>query len=82
MVQGNDPTNGYVEYVNRDTAASAGYCSNWNGLTYIGVDNTHLASGSGRQSVRLESKSTYEHSLIVIDLAHMPGSVCGSWPAL
>jgi hypothetical protein len=50
--------------------------------TYIGVDSTNTASGSGRQSVRLTSTTTYNKGLFILDLAHMPGSVCGSWPAL
>jgi hypothetical protein len=29
----------------------------------------------------LESTNTYTHGLVILDLAHMPGSVCGSWPA-
>jgi hypothetical protein len=48
---------------------------------YIGVDHTNVASGSGRQSVRLESKKTYTHGLIILDASHMPGGACGSWPA-
>lgn len=65
------------------TAQSAGLISaDANNSVYIGVDHTNVASGSGRQSVRLTSINTYTHGLIILDLAHMPGSVCGSWPAL
>nr|ADK55597.1 beta-1,3-1,4-glucanase [Paecilomyces sp. 'thermophila'] len=78
---GDDPTHGYVDYVSRDVAAGAGLIGERDGRTYMGVDFTNPASGRGRRSVRLESKNTYEHGLIVIDLAHMPGSVCGTWPA-
>lgn len=48
----------------------------------MGVDHQNKASGRGRDSVRLTSKASYTHGLVIIDLAHMPGSVCGSWPAL
>lgn len=82
IIQGDDPTHGYVDYVSRDVAAGAGLIGERDGRTYMGVDFTNPASGRGRRSVRLESKNTYEHGLIVIDLAHMPGSVCGTWPAL
>ena len=47
----------------------------------MGVDYTNAAPG-GRQSVRLTSKASYQHALIIVDLAHMPGSICGTWPAL
>ncbi|CRG90397.1 hypothetical protein PISL3812_07441 [Talaromyces islandicus] len=76
-----DPTQGYVTYVDQDTATSAGLISAKGNGTYIGVDNTNVASGSGRQSVRLTSTATYNKGLFILDLAHMPGSVCGSWPA-
>lgn len=48
----------------------------------MGVDTTNVASGRGRNSVRLNSKKHYDAgSLIVLDIAHMPGSICGTWPA-
>ena len=37
-------------------------------------------SEGGRPSVRIESKESYNHGLVIGDFAHMPGSVCGSWP--
>jgi hypothetical protein len=48
----------------------------------MGVDSTNIASGSGRASVRVASKKSYNHGLIILDLAHMPGGICGTWPAL
>jgi hypothetical protein len=80
--QAADPTNGYVSYVDEITAQNDGLISNNNGSIYIGVDSTNLASGSGRSSVRVSSKKTYNHGLFVLDLAHMPGGICGTWPAL
>ncbi len=48
----------------------------------MGVDTTNVASGRGRNSVRITSKKSYDAgSLIILDLSHMPGSVCGTWPA-
>lgn len=47
----------------------------------MGVDSTNTASGRGRNSVRISSKATYNHGLIILDLAHMPASTCGTWPA-
>ncbi|KAJ5106257.1 hypothetical protein N7456_002932 [Penicillium angulare] len=76
-----DPTEGYVTYVDQSTATTDGLISASNGAVYIGVDNTNVASGSGRSSVRLTSTATYNEGLVILDLEHMPGSVCGSWPA-
>ncbi|KAJ4507934.1 hypothetical protein HRR88_006617 [Exophiala dermatitidis] len=47
----------------------------------MGVDNTNTASGRGRNSIRISSKKTYNHGLIILDLAHMPAGACGTWPA-
>ena len=76
---GHDPTNGFVNYVDRGTAQSAGLI-NTNGPAYIGVDSTNKAP-NGRSSVRLSSKKAYTHMLVVLDVGNMP-SGCGTWPAL
>ncbi|KIX92161.1 uncharacterized protein Z520_12154 [Fonsecaea multimorphosa CBS 102226] len=76
-----DPTNGYVQYVDQNTAQSGGLINTNNGAVYMGVDHTNVASGSGRQSVRLTSKKSYNQGLIILDLSHMPGGICGTWPA-
>lgn len=81
-LQDTDPTHGYVDYVDENTAESAGLIYASGNATYVGVDSSNVASGSGRKSVRLTSTASYTHGLFVLDLAHMPGSVCGSWPAL
>ena len=77
-----DPTHGYVNYVDQNTAQSNGLYSVQNGQVIIGVDHQNKASGRGRDSVRLTSNAAYTHGLVVVDIAHMPGNVCGSWPAL
>jgi hypothetical protein len=63
-------------------ALDKGLIGQKDGATYIGVDYTNVASGRGRNSVRLSSKKAYTHGLIVLDLQHMPGGQCGAWPAL
>ncbi|KAJ5668682.1 endo-1-3(4)-beta-glucanase [Penicillium macrosclerotiorum] len=81
---GSDPTNGFVTYVDQSSAESAGLVKvTDSGSVYIGVDHTTTLSttGKGRDSVRIGSKKYYDHSLIIADIAHMPGSICGSWPA-
>lgn len=53
------------------------------GTAYIGVDHQTVLdpNGVGRDSVRIQSKQTYTHGLIITDLANMPGQICGTWPA-
>lgn len=46
----------------------------------MGVDYVNVVT-AGRPSVRIQSKQTYTHGLIIADLAHMPASICGTWPA-
>ncbi|KIW12123.1 hypothetical protein PV08_09397 [Exophiala spinifera] len=76
-----DPTHGYVNYVDYNTASSSGLYKVQNGQVYMGVDSTNTASGRGRNSVRIASKNTYQHGLVILDLAHMPAGACGTWPA-
>jgi hypothetical protein len=49
----------------------------------MGVDywSKTPSTARGRASVRIESKATYQHGLFIVDLAHMPSSTCGLWPA-
>ena len=52
---------------------------------YLGVDhrntyNPNMYPG-GRISVRISTKVTLTHGLIISDIAHMPGGICGTWPA-
>ncbi|KAF4547677.1 putative glycosyl hydrolases family 16 protein 1 [Elsinoe fawcettii] len=77
-----DPTHGFVTYVDYNTAVSSKLIptpsvANW------GVDqNTVLSpTGAGRPSIRLTSKTRYNHGLFIADIQHMPDSTCGSWPA-
>ncbi|KAF2022149.1 glycoside hydrolase family 16 protein [Aaosphaeria arxii CBS 175.79] len=78
-----DPTHGYVNYVNQAQAQSLGLIKTQNNAVYMGVDHTSVLnpSGTGRNSVRLQSKTGYNSGLVIADFAHVPGSNCGSWPA-
>ncbi|CAO1602464.1 hypothetical protein XANCAGTX0491_006074 [Xanthoria calcicola] len=73
-----DPTQGYVDYVD---GTSSGLFSQSGGSVKLSVDSSNVASGRGRKSVRLTSKASYNHALIVIDIGHMPADICGVWPA-
>lgn len=76
-----DPTNGFVEFVDQSTAQDAGYIGTIGDAIYIGTDNTSVTS-TGRESIRLSSNKTYNTgNLVILDLAHMPGGICGIWPA-
>jgi hypothetical protein len=49
----------------------------------MGVDHTTFlpTSGPGRNSVRISTKKSWTHGLFIADIAHMPGSICGTWPS-
>ncbi|KAI1281002.1 family 16 glycoside hydrolase [Xylaria sp. FL0933] len=78
---GPDPTAGFVQYVDAATANSTGLAGYANNGIYLGVDYQTQNPTGGRASVRLSSTKSYTHGLIIADIAHMPASVCGSWPA-
>lgn len=82
-----DPTNGFVSYVDLETANRTGLAGlasskSFDNAVYLGVDWWSLnVTPVGRPSTRVESKDTFNHSLWVADIKHMPGGICGSWPA-
>ncbi|CDM34319.1 CAZyme family GH16 [Penicillium roqueforti] len=82
---GSDPTNGFVNYLDKETAESSGLVKVTDtGSVYLGVDHATKLNpngNTGRDSVRIGSKKYYDQSLVIADIAHMPGSVCGTWPA-
>jgi hypothetical protein len=70
-----------VEFVDQTTARTAGLIAQDGSSVKFGVDHQTTNPQDGRMSIRLESKKSYNQGLIVVDLAHMPGSICGTWPA-
>ncbi len=77
-----DPTNGFVAYQSQSDCESQNLISGGNGgAASFGVDNT-TQTPNGRPSVRLTSNKSYQAgTLVVLDVAHMPGGICGTWPA-
>ncbi|KAI9666342.1 MAG: hypothetical protein M1821_004278 [Bathelium mastoideum] len=78
-----DPTAGTVEYVSEPVAALASLIGYNHDSFMVAVDaKTELGDSAtaGRQSVRLEGKTNYNHGLLVADVTHMPAG-CGTWPA-
>src|SRR5690554_4370821 len=49
--QGKDPTNGFVDYIDRNSAQQRGLINTGSNDVYVGVDNTNQAP-NGRASVR------------------------------
>jgi hypothetical protein len=77
-------TDGYVQYVNAQQAQQLGLVKMEGGRVYMGVDADKPVESPepGRKSVRIQSKQAYNQALVIADFAHVPGSACGSWPAL
>jgi hypothetical protein len=82
--EGGDPTGGFVNYVSLQDATKGGLVKVVNNQVYLGADfsKTLSTSAQGRDSVRLESKESFNNGLLIADIAHMPGNQCGTWPAL
>lgn len=81
LFSGADPTGGFVNYQGSlSSAQSAGLVNTNNNQVYMGVDHTSTLSTSsaGRPSIRVSSNKAYTHGLFIADIAHMPGSICGS----
>ncbi|KAL1864944.1 hypothetical protein VTK73DRAFT_5590 [Phialemonium thermophilum] len=80
-----DPTHGFVQYVDAETANRYGLAGFSDGGIYLGVDHTNVTQ-TGRPSVRVVSKTSFTRGVFVADIAHMPagtgkGGSCGLWPA-
>lgn len=74
----------HIRYVN-ETAAEASHLiiANGYGPTYMGVEHSVALdpAGPGRKSVRISSQKSWTHGLFLADISHMPGGICGTWPA-
>lgn len=78
---GPDPTHGYVQYVDHDTAFREGIVKLSGNSVFLGVDHHAYNPLGGRKSVRLTSQKRFTHGLIIADISHMPSGTCGVWPA-
>ena len=80
-----DPTDGHVQFVDMETANQTGIAGIMSGgsadnAVYLGVDSTNVAP-QGRGAIRVSSSQAFQHALVIADIAHMPGGICGTWPA-
>ncbi|KAG0648115.1 hypothetical protein D0Z07_5636 [Hyphodiscus hymeniophilus] len=78
---GQDPTEGFVSFSDAGNANLTGLAGYSNGAVYLGVDHTTMNPANGREAVRVTSNKAYTHGLFVADISHMPGGICGVWPA-
>jgi len=76
-----DPTHGFVDYVSLAVANSSGLAGYANNGVMLTVDSKTVNPAGGRASTRLTSNKPYQHGLFIADIAHMPGGICGVWPA-
>jgi len=76
-----DPAKGFVEYVDFSAALEADLISAASDRVYIGADMKAKVAGTGRPSIRIQSKATYNQGLFIVRLDHLPTG-CGVWPAL
>ena len=69
LVQGPDPTNGFVTYLDSSTAQSAGLYKTIGNQIFIGVDNTSVLdpNGAGRKSLKLQSNAAFTEGLFIAD---------------
>lgn len=76
-----DPTDGFVVYVNQEAAQGLNLTYATDTSAVLRVDSFTPNAIAGRNSVRIESKTTYDTGLFVFDIIHTPYG-CGTWPAL
>jgi hypothetical protein len=81
-----DPNYGFVEYIGAGNPLldSLAYYDAATDTAIMRVDDTNTYTpgvDTGRPSIRAQTLNTYQYGLFILDLAHMPGGACGSWPA-
>lgn len=83
LYEGYDPTFGYVHYVDLATAEQYGLINltevGNSGIARWGVDTVGVLDPNanlGRKSIRLQSVETHTHGLFVLDVKHLPASMC------
>ncbi|CZR64431.1 uncharacterized protein PAC_14329 [Phialocephala subalpina] len=74
-----DPNGDFVDYVDYQTAYDNGLVAYDGSSQYLMIDSTTVLNpnGVGRESVKLVSKQSWTHALVITDLNNMPGGVCG-----
>lgn len=75
-----------MEYIGAGDSllSSLAYYDTTSGTAVMRVDDTNTYTpgvDTGRPSIRAQTLNQYQYGLFILDLAHMPGGACGSWPA-
>ncbi|KAL7659058.1 hypothetical protein ACMYSQ_002002 [Aspergillus niger] len=76
-----DTTDGFVDYVDSSTASEMNLTYASSSRAVLRVDTDTSNQTSGRKSVRITSKKTYNNGLFIFDITHTPYG-CATWPAL
>ncbi|KAF2729426.1 hypothetical protein EJ04DRAFT_515923 [Polyplosphaeria fusca] len=79
---GDDPTKGAIVYTNASYSDKLNLTQvTWTNTAILRVDTNDKNATSGRRSVRITSKKTYDRGLFIFDVLHAPYG-CATWPAL
>ena len=73
-----------MHYVDRMAAEQYYMINTTESTVSFGVETTQVLDPNanlGRLSLRLTSIESWTHGLFILDLAHMPDAVCGTWPS-
>ncbi|CRG87487.1 hypothetical protein PISL3812_04505 [Talaromyces islandicus] len=76
-----DPTSGFVVYIPEANAKYTNLTYATSESAFLQVDTKYPNTVGGRNSVRIQSNSTYNDGLFIFDVLHTPFG-CGTWPAL
>lgn len=77
-----DPTHGRVNYLSLEEskAKNLAYATEDKFFMFPDSKNKVKSGARGRDSNRISSKRTFDESVVILDLQHMPYG-CGTWPA-
>ncbi|XWX02403.1 hypothetical protein V2A60_010440 [Cordyceps javanica] len=74
----------WVTYQTKSDAINKGLAAIKDGQIYLGVDYTNQLRGQpgdpGRPTLRVQSKTSFKHGLVITRFSHLPKPVCGGWP--
>jgi len=78
---GYDPSSGFVHYVDSEGSVAQNLTYATDSSAILRVDTSDTDASTGRDSVRITSKTQYNDGLFIFDVLHTPYG-CGTWPAL
>ena len=75
---GYDPSGGFVHYVDQPGSEQLNLTHASSVSAALKVDTSETDASTGRKSVRITSKNTYNDGLFIFDITHAPFG-CGTW---